>query len=114
MTINIIWNNYTLFSIEWWLKLDDDSELWCSAFEDYPCVRGLVKFIENRLGSEGFNVEDFINDSEKIKEWWIELYNPGSTDKVAASKKHNQTFTPALMDLINVYCSKYGLEIKRM
>lgn len=115
MTIDIIWNNHTLFDIEWWLKLDENSQLWYSELSCLPCVKGLIKFTKNKLGSDGFNIEEFINDTEFISElrgWLWEQHNNKQTDRDTASKRHYKIFAPTLMDLINVYCNKYGLEIK--
>lgn len=119
MTIRIEYREYTLFDIEWYMALDEtkksNEDRWYSEMDVCVCVRGISKFLRNRLIDEcvygGFDLDEFIEDSEQIQElrgWLWETHDNSLCDMDACSNRHYHVFQPELYDIIDKYCEKYG------
>jgi len=122
MTIRIEYENYTLFDIEWYMALDEtkkpNEDRWYSEMDVCVCVRGIAKFLKEKLTScsisGNFNLDEFIKDSEQIQElrgWLWETHNNSLCDVDSCEKRHYHVFKPELDAIIKTYCDKYGFSI---
>ena len=115
MTININYNNYTLFDIEFYCAKNDTKntdEAWYSELNVCTCVRGISNFLKDNINKEDFNLCTFINDSEVIEElrgWLWEKHSNKLCTIGACEERHYHIFKPELDNIINQYCHKYNL-----
>ena len=107
----------TLFDIEFYLQKDEtikDENNWNSELHCQPLVRGISRFLQEKLKDESFNIDEFIKDSEEIQEirgWLWEKHDNNLLDGKSAKKRHDVEFDPELKEIINTYSKKYGFSI---
>ena len=117
MTIDIDYNKYTLFDIEYYMAKSETAKTekaWYSELQTCVCVEGLARYLKDNLNKEGFNLDEFIRDSEQIQElrgWLWETHRNYMEDMETCSKRHYHEFKPELDEIIDTYCKKYGFYI---
>ena len=114
MTILIEHNNVALFDIEYYLVSNEKNDTWYSELHCLPRCRGISYFLKDNLNKEGFDLGEFIKDSEEIQElrgWLWEKHNNNWADLETCRERHYHKFKPELDEIIRKYCEKYGLFI---
>jgi hypothetical protein len=87
---------------------------WYSEINCGVCVKGISKFLQDKLKDVSFNIDEFITDSEEIQEirgWLWETHENNLCNLDACSERHYHKFKPELDNIIKNYCQKYGLSI---
>ena len=83
MTYQIYWEakdvendakRYVLFEIEFCRKHADTSFDWISEIHCLPIVKGISNFLKDKLSSNDFVFEEFVNDASEIQEIRRMLY----------------------------------------
>lgn len=118
MTIDINYGKYTLFDIEYYItqfeNSKDKTNSWHSELSSCTRVKGISKFLQDKLGNTKFDVDEFIRDSEEIQElrgWLWEKHSNNLTDMNSCSDRHYHVFKPELDQIIDNYCKNYGFTI---
>ena len=118
MTIDINYGKYTLFDIDYWMEMSEEKkasdEKWYTEICCTACVRGIAKFLQDKLKESDFNVDGFIEDSEEIQEirgWLWERHDNRCCDMETCGHRHYHEFKPEFDKIIKAYCNKYGFSI---
>lgn len=99
-----------IFDIEFYLGINDSPRFperkWFSELHALPCLEGYSRFL---LQLEPSKVDEFIKDSEKISELrgWLWETKGGSYGE----ENHYKVIKPELENILNEYCTKYGLHL---
>lgn len=117
MTIDINYGKYTLFDIDYYMAIADEKveeKKWYSEICCTVCVRGISKFLQDKLKDASFDIDEFIKDSEEIQEirgWLWERHDNKICDMDTCSNRHYHIFKPEFDAIIKTYCDKYGFSI---
>ena len=126
MTYQIYWKakdvendvkRYVLFDIEFYRKHAENSFDWISEIHCLPIVKGISNFLKDKLSSNDFVFEEFVNDASEIQEIRRMLYEADFDNMPRPSEEstnfHNKTFGKALEKKISEFAKKYGLLVNR-
>ena len=117
MTIDIDYGKYTLFDIEYYYaksEIEKTENAWYTELDVCVTVEGLSRYLKDNINKEGFNLDEFINDStviEELRGWLWETHNNSLVDMKTCSNRHYHKFKPELDKIIDSYCKKYGFSI---
>ena len=126
MTYQIYWEpkdvendakRYVLFEIEFYRKNADTSFDWISEIHCLPIVKGISNFLKDKLSSNDFVFEEFVNDASEIQEIRRMLYEADFDNSPKPQREaylwHYNIFGKALEKKISEFAKKYGLLINR-
>lgn len=117
MTIDINYGKHTVFEIEFWEEKYEqakDENAWYSELDCLLCVEGISYFLRDSIGKNGFNFDEFIEDSKDIQELRGFLWEVNDNKLMPlkySSERHYHFFYPKLKETIYAYCEKYGFSI---
>lgn len=109
---------YVIFDIEYYLSKDDMHEInnWISEVRCLTCVKGVTKFLKDKLNDKDFNCDEFVTLGEEIEEIRGLLYERyGNMPKKysRAREFHYKVFGKVLEEKIEAFANKYDLHINR-
>lgn len=109
---------YVIFDIEYYLSKDDFREInnWISEINCLVCIKGITKFLKDKLNDKDFDCDEFVTLGEEIEEIRGLLYEhyDNKPKKYSAAKEfHYKVFGKVLEEKIKAFANKYDLYINR-
>lgn len=102
-----------MFDIEYYKKeAYGNPDKWVSEIDCLPCVDGLTRFLKDRFGEPGFDVDTFIKDAEVIQEirgFLWECHDNHARDSKESDQFHYHEFGEEIKTIFKTFCDKYGL-----
>lgn len=111
MTIRILYNEYTLFDIEYYITASEKTG-WFTEINCCTCVKGITKFLQDKMSE--IDVDKFIEDSEVIQEirgWLWEMHQNTPVSMDECQHRHYHVFKPEFDKIVKEYCNKYNFFI---
>lgn len=109
---------YVIFDIEYYLSKYDMNEInnWISEIRCLTCVKGVAKFLKDKLNDKDFNCDEFVTLGEEIEEirgLLYERYDNKPKKYSAAKDFHYKVFGKVVEEKIKAFANKFNLYINR-
>lgn len=89
---------------------------WISEIRCLTCIKGVTKFLKDKLNDKDFNCDEFVTlgeEIEKIRGLLYERYNNKPKKYSAAKEFHYKVFGKVVEEKIEAFVRKYDLHINR-